>query len=148
MTDTLTIGEVSRCTGVPIKTIRFYEAEQVIPPPARTEAGYRVFTPADVRRLHLARQARLLGLSLPEVKQLVQQAFTAECIGFAEHLLEQLGNQRRAITQRITELEALRSRLEALEEHVRHCQIEAQPGQLVSECEFCPLIDEEGGDAP
>ena len=64
MTDTLTIGEVSRCTGVPIKTIRFYEAEQVIPPPARTEAGYRLYTSADVRRLHLARQARLLGLVL------------------------------------------------------------------------------------
>ena len=148
MTDTLTIGEVSRCTGVPIKTIRFYEAEQVIPPPARTEAGYRLYTSADVRRLHLAWQARLLGLGLPEVKQLVQQALTSDCSAFAEQLLDSLANQRQVITRRLAELEALRGQLEVLEKHVRHCQTQVPPDQLVSECEFCPLIDEEGGEAP
>lgn len=70
MTNRLTIGALSRRTGVPIKAIRFYEARGVIPAPARTEAGYRLYSPADVRRLRLVRRARLMGLALPEVKVL------------------------------------------------------------------------------
>ena len=100
---------------------------------------------ADLQRLQLVRQIRLLGLGLPEVKQLVDQAFTSECGAFAGQLLDRLQDQQRAVSQRIAELEALRDQLDLLAEHVRHCRMEAQPGQLATDCGFCPLIDEEGG---
>ncbi len=46
MADKLTIGEVSRRTGVPAKTIRFYEAEGIIATPRRSESGYRLYSAA------------------------------------------------------------------------------------------------------
>jgi MerR family copper efflux transcriptional regulator len=145
MNDKLTIGQVSRRTGLPVRTIRFYEAEGVIGAPARTVSGYRLYSTTDIRRLRLARRGRLLGLPLSEVKTLVRQAFESECIDFADQVLRSLAGQRSQIDQRIAELQALRTQLEELEEHVQHCQAEARPGQTVVECTFCPIIDEEGG---
>src|SRR5918992_648045 len=119
MTDTLTIGKVFRLTGVPARTTRFYEAERVIPPPSRSDAGYRLYSPNDVRRLRLARRARLLGLPLPEVKDLVDRAFSSECGAYAQEILQLVSVQRARIDQQIAELQALRSELDSLEEDAR-----------------------------
>jgi DNA-binding transcriptional MerR regulator len=146
MADKLTIGEVARRTGVPAKTIRFYEAEGVLAAPARTESGYRVYAAADVRRLRLARRARLLGLPLTAVKSLVDQAFRSDCVEFGEQLLTFIAGQRTEIDQRIAELQALKAELDELEQHVQHDLDTCRPGQLVTECSFCPMIDEEGGE--
>src|SRR5687767_4970492 len=146
MTDTLTIGQVSRLTGVPAKTIRFYEAEGVIAPPSRSDAGYRRYSPLDVRRLRLARQAKLLGLPLVEVKALVDQAFRSDCLDFGDQLLARIADQQTHIDQRIAELQALKSELAELEQHVRHNLEECRPGQQVASCAYCPMIDEKGGE--
>jgi MerR family copper efflux transcriptional regulator len=143
MRDKLTIGEVARRVGVPSKTIRFYEAQGVIAPPARTEAGYRLYSATDIRRLRLARRARLLGLPLPEVKTLVEQAFASECGEFADQVVALLAGKRAEIQRRIVELEALDAELAELARHLQVC--ECGPGQLVVDCSFCSLIDEEGG---
>ena len=101
MAERLTIGAVARQTGVPVPTIRFYEAAGVIPTPARTAAGYRLYGATDVRRLRLVRRARLLGLGLPEVKALVEQAFASECTAYVTRLLDHIGQQRRDISRQI-----------------------------------------------
>jgi MerR family copper efflux transcriptional regulator len=146
MADTLTIGQVSRLTGVPAKTIRFYEAEGVIVPPSRSDAGYRRYSSLDVRRLRLARRARLLGLSLADVKVLVDQAFRSDCLEFGDQVLTRIADQREHIDQRIAELQALKVELAELEQHVRHNLEECRPGQQVAACSYCPMIDEEGGE--
>lgn len=146
MVDTLTIGQVSRLTGVPAKTIRFYEAEGVIAPPSRSDAGYRRYSLLDVRRLRLARRARLLGLSLAEVKVLVDQAFRSDCLEFGDQLLSRITDQQAHISQRIADLQALKLELSELEQHVRHNLDECRPGQQVADCAYCPMIDEKGGE--
>lgn len=146
MADMLTIGQASRLTGVPAKTIRFYEAEGVLTPPARSEAGYRRYSDLDIRRLRLARRARLLGLALSEVKVLVDQAFRSDCLEFGDQLLSRIADQRTQIDQRIDELQAMKGELSELEQHVRHNLEECRPGQQVAECAYCPMIDEEGGE--
>lgn len=146
MADTLTIGQVSRLTGVPAKTIRFYEAEGVIAPPARSDAGYRRYSLLDVRRLRLARRARLLGLALADVKLLVDQAFRSDCLEFGDQLLTRIADQQAHIAQRIAELQALKVELAELEQHVRHNLEDCRPGQQVAECAYCPMIDEKGGE--
>jgi DNA-binding transcriptional MerR regulator len=137
-----TIGAVARQTGVPVPTIRFYEAAGVIPTPARTAAGYRVYSVTDVRRLRLVRRARLLGLGLPEVKALVAQAFAAECTAYVTQLLDYVARQRCDIRRHMQELQAQAAELDALEAHVRHAQPALVPGQRVADCSFCPLIDD------
>jgi DNA-binding transcriptional MerR regulator len=61
------IGEVAREAGVSIDTVRFYERRGVLPEPERLPSGYRVYEPAIVERIKLARQLQALGLTLDEV---------------------------------------------------------------------------------
>ena len=140
--ESLTIGTVARDTGIPIRRIRFYEEEGLLPPPARTGAGYRIYTPNDVRRLRLIRNARLLGLALPQIRTLVDQAFASDCVSFAPQLKELIASQKMQIDERIDALRSLRVELDELEAQVAHAQCATEPGQQVSECACCPMIDE------
>jgi DNA-binding transcriptional MerR regulator len=61
------IGQVATESGVSIDTIRFYERRGVLPAPARTAGGYRVYSDATVARIQLARRMQSLGLTLDEI---------------------------------------------------------------------------------
>ena len=50
----------------------------------------------------------------------------------------------REIDRRIRELESLRASLDDLSRYIEHC--ECEPGQAVLDCNYCPILDEEGGD--
>jgi MerR family transcriptional regulator, mercuric resistance operon regulatory protein len=65
------IGEFARRSGCNAETVRYYERIGLIPAPARTAGGYRLYEAADVRRLMFARRARELGYSLEEVRTLM-----------------------------------------------------------------------------
>lgn len=67
-----TIGEVSRMSGVPVKTIRYYSDIGLLPPSDVTEAGYRLYSDADVVRLELVRTLRMVDFDLPTVSRLLQ----------------------------------------------------------------------------
>ncbi len=67
----MNIGAVAKATGVPAKTIRYYEGEGLLPPPKRTQSGYREYASADSERLLFIKKARTLGLSLKEVKSIL-----------------------------------------------------------------------------
>jgi len=68
----LTIGKLAELTGVNIETIRYYERTKVLPAPARTESGRRVYQLADIRTLAFLRRARELGFSLDEIRALLR----------------------------------------------------------------------------
>jgi DNA-binding transcriptional MerR regulator len=61
------IGQAATESGVSIDTIRFYERRGVLPAPARTSAGYRVYGDATVARIQLAKRMQSLGLTLDEI---------------------------------------------------------------------------------
>ncbi|MGW1836046.1 MerR family transcriptional regulator [Streptomyces sp. NPDC002067] len=65
------IGELSRRTGVPVRTIRFYSDEGLVPPADRTHAGHRRYAPAALRRLELIRSLRELGISLATIRRVL-----------------------------------------------------------------------------
>ncbi len=62
----LKIGEVARKTGLTTKTIRYCEEIELLPPPPRSEGGYRLYSDNDVTRLLFIKKAQRLGLSLAE----------------------------------------------------------------------------------
>lgn len=68
----LTIGELSKLTGVNIETIRYYEKIKVLPAPPRTEGGHRVYGQMEKRILAFVRRSRELGFSLDEVRALLR----------------------------------------------------------------------------
>ncbi len=143
MSDALTIGNVSRQTGLPAKTIRFYEDEGLVPRPRRSESGYRLYSQADVLRLQLIRRGKLLGLDLPTIRNLVSKALSSDCASFGDELREVIARQRVEVESRLAELTALREELASLDEHVTHCCGGRTPADMACECNFCGLISEE-----
>jgi DNA-binding transcriptional MerR regulator len=69
--DLFSIGELAQRSGVPVKTIRHYADEGVLPPSATSEAGYRFYSAADARRLGVVRSLRALGFSLPAIASML-----------------------------------------------------------------------------
>ena len=69
----LQIGEVAERTGVTQRTLRFYEEKGLLNPPSRMEGGFRLYSEADVERVvEIRRLQKLLGLSLAEIKEMVE----------------------------------------------------------------------------
>lgn len=112
MADSLTIGQLSRTTGVPPKTIRYYEQVGVLPAADRTRAGYRAYGPRGVERLRFVRRARALGLSLAGIKTLV--AAVDGDAAMRPRLRELVRVQLGTVEHRITELRALARELEGV----------------------------------
>jgi DNA-binding transcriptional MerR regulator len=75
----LSIGELARRSGLPVRTIRFWSDTGVLPPAERTEGGRRLYDAACLARLELIVTLRELGLGLPDVRRvLAGQAAVAE----------------------------------------------------------------------
>lgn len=67
-----TIGVLARRTGCNIETIRYYEKAGMIPHPARSEGGHRLYGSGHLKRLAFVMKARVLGFTLSEVKALLR----------------------------------------------------------------------------
>jgi DNA-binding transcriptional MerR regulator len=70
--DLHTIGEAARISGLPVKTIRFYSDEGLLPPSGTTEAGYRLYSDRDLLRLDLIRTLRAVGFDLPTIRAMLE----------------------------------------------------------------------------
>lgn len=68
------IGDLARATGTKVETIRFYEAEGLIPAPARSASNYRLYEQAHLDRLSFIRRSRDLGFTLDQVRTLLRLA--------------------------------------------------------------------------
>lgn len=66
----MNIGTVSKRTGVPAKTIRYYEDIELITP-QRSANGYRSFTESDLHKLEFLGRARTLGFSIADCRKLL-----------------------------------------------------------------------------
>jgi DNA-binding transcriptional MerR regulator len=108
----LTIGAVSRQTGLKIPTIRFYEAEGLLPAPPRSENGRRLYGDRHVRRLSFIRHARQLGFELDQIRDLLE---------LSEHPLRPCGKadtiaaaNLRTVQERLKHLRALERELKRM----------------------------------
>lgn len=106
------IGQVADELGINPKTIRYYESIELIPAAPRTPAGYRDYTDEDLDRLEFIRTGRRLGLSLDEIRQILQLRERGEqpC----DYVFAAVHRQLRDIDRRVRELVALRDELHRL----------------------------------
>jgi len=105
----LSIGHVAATSGVSADTIRYYERLGLLPPPARTAAGYRQYSETIVHRLSLIRNAQRFGFSLAAIRGFlrVREAGGTPCHevrAAAQRMLD-------AIDAQITELLSTRTRM-------------------------------------
>lgn len=103
------IGELAEHSGVPSKTIRFWESTGLLPDPARTPSGYRDYDPDIVERLQFIRHAQAAGLTLAEIGQVLTIADDGEppC----GHVTELIHQHLADIEERIRELTETRTLL-------------------------------------
>src|SRR6185437_8344291 len=118
----LTIGQVSQRTGIPAKTIRYYESVGLLPRPTRGENHYRRYSQADVNRLLLLRRIKLLGAPLAEAKALLASATDARCVDAQEALLALVDERLTALDQQIAELLSLRTEIRDYRRTLESCQ--------------------------
>jgi len=126
---TLTIGRVAKQAEVPIDTIRFYEREGLIPPPARRPSGYRDYPADTVKRLRFIRRAKDLGFTLGEITELLQltERSQHDMAGMKRAAEAKLG----LVDAKIVELNRMRA---ALNKMVTAC-----PGH--GEMADCPIVN-------
>lgn len=131
MSRCLRIGEVAKVVGLNPKTIRYYEEIGLLPHARRSEAvhgnGYRLYAREDVQRLEFIRRAKLMDLSLTEIRDLVATAEQGCCSSVNPKLARIVEQKLGEIDQRISDLEALRKMLRRLKQQFREALV--KPGQ-------------------
>lgn len=108
------IREISYQTGVPAKTIRYYEEIGLLPSPARKSNGYRDYSDIDIQRLRLVAGARRLDIPLAEIKEILDMRDQGQAP--CKVLLNLLSMKSDEIETRIQELQNLQGELQQLHE--------------------------------
>jgi Hg(II)-responsive transcriptional regulator len=104
-----TIGELARQADVNRETVRYYERLRLLPRPARTAAGYRIFAQDSLRRLRFIRHAKALGFSLGEIRELL--ALRIESVGACVRAQEQTRAKIADIDRKSRSLKLIRDAL-------------------------------------
>jgi DNA-binding transcriptional MerR regulator len=107
----MTVSQLARATGVPAKTIRYYEQVGVLPVPRRSDAGYRHYSRHDVHRLLFIRRARALGLSLATLKTLTAELDRGACLTMQPRLHALVTEQLHTVRLQIAEFYLLERQL-------------------------------------
>jgi len=126
------ISEVAGQSGVPAKTIRFWEGRHLLPEPARTSAGYRDYDPAVLERIAFIRTAQAAGLTLSAISQVldIRDGGKPPCVHVADLIAQRLGE----VETRLAELTKTREQLAALAARAA--------AQDPADCrEYCSIID-------
>ena len=134
----MTIGDLATETGVKPRTIRFYEKKKLLPPPQRSESGYRLYRQEDIKRLHLIRSARLLGISIRDVGELLATAQHDSCGSFQGQVARLIVGKLEQVEANIKEMETLRDDLRTA---MRNLTDEAEGCETgVLECTGCRCL--------
>ena len=125
----MNIGEAAARSGVPAKTIRYYEDVGLIRPAPRAGNGYRAYSQRDVHVLSFVQRARSLGFSVQDCRQLLAlyqnpARASAEVKALTERRIAE-------IDRKIKELAGMRATLLELAES---CHGDARPE--------CPILDD------
>jgi DNA-binding transcriptional MerR regulator len=127
------IGAIASESGIPIRTIRYYNDSGLLKTNGRTEGGYRLFDSDVFVRLKFIKRAQNLGLSLSEIKEFleVHDRGNLPCDQIKVKLEEKLV----AIEEQIQQLQILKQELKGLLSGWK--KIPEQPEETI-----CPIIEQ------
>jgi MerR family copper efflux transcriptional regulator len=121
MNANISIGELSKQTGVPTKTIRFYESIGLIEEPDRLENGYRVYPHTRVEELKIIKNVRDLGLPIPQIKRLMRGCEDGDCSHSSEYLDNEIKEYAEVLSTKISQLSHLKTQLQNLRKTIIEC---------------------------
>jgi DNA-binding transcriptional MerR regulator len=133
------IAEVASRTGFSTPTLRYYEDIGLVPPAARTDAGYRLYDDRSVERLKFIARAKQLGCTLEEITDLVEAWDRDECAPIKHRL-------RALVATKLDETEARIAELVALSADLRTATTALESAPLDGPCdERCGCVAEPSG---
>ncbi|HVL99828.1 MAG TPA: heavy metal-responsive transcriptional regulator [Egibacteraceae bacterium] len=114
------IGALADATGVPAKTLRYWEAQGLLREPARTHGGYRDYPDDTAERVAFIRHAQAAGLTLRQIREIVAirdggKAPCAHAADLVDERLTEVEARLRELEETRTALRGLRRRLRALD---------------------------------
>lgn len=113
---TLTVAELAARTGLTSDALRYYERAGLLPPPARSRAGYRQYGDSAVERVRFIKGAQRTGLKLRQIRELLEVIDRGLCpCGHTEAMVDQRINE---ITGEVKQLREVRQQLVALKERL------------------------------
>lgn len=119
------IGKLGQATGVDIETIRYYEKQGLLPPPARTPNGYRTYDSAHLERLAFIRHCRALDMPLAEIKRLLDFVARPEA---------DCRDINRLIDEQLARVRARLKSMRALEKQLTTLRARCEAGHTAAEC--------------
>lgn len=133
------IGELAAQLGLNPRTLRYYEALDLLPKPARTVSGYRVYSKETAQRLAFITKTKSLGLTLKEIGQILALRDSGQlpCRAVQHMLLEHMER----IDRQIAQLQALKADLTALLNGWRPAP---DSNGKASSSSICPRIEASG----
>ena len=110
--NTLTIGQLARCAGVNLETIRYYERRGLLPEPPRRASSYRAYPQESLARLRFIKSAQALGFTLKEINHLLSLRLHADTS--CEQVRKQAEQKLAEVAQKIQALQELQQALMTL----------------------------------
>ena len=124
----MNISAASKAAGLPVKTVRYYADIGLVKAPSRSEAGYRTYDDASVRKLVFIRRSREFGFSIEECREL---------LGLYQDQERSSAEVKRIASKRLEEIEKKQRELQFLHDELSHlvtaCRGDGRPD--------CPIID-------
>ena len=105
-------GELARRSGCNLETIRYYEDIKLMPEPERTEAGHRLYSIGDQRRLRFILRSRELGFSIDEIRSLLSMVDSGAYTCGEIHALTQ--EHLKSVSKKIADLKKLQRTLKTI----------------------------------
>ncbi len=130
------IGELAASLGVTPKTLRLYEQRGLIPTPARSDNGYRIYGDDAVRRARLVVGLRATGLSIAVIGEMIANAARGE---FRRELAGLLSERVRQLSEEIAVRQGQMDELEA-----RYLALIETPRDAPGDC-ICRALNQECG---
>lgn len=121
----MTIGRLGRRTGLATSALRFYEECRLVAPAGRSDSGYRIYDEESVARVRFIRRAQTLGLSLDEIRELLQASDSQDPVPTRERLRHLVAHKLSVTRQQADELRQFLGQLE---------QVYLRLGQSPEEC--------------
>ncbi|PIR31508.1 MAG: MerR family transcriptional regulator [Bdellovibrionales bacterium CG11_big_fil_rev_8_21_14_0_20_38_13] len=127
--ETMSIGTLSKQTGIGIETIRFYERLGLVVPIGRKSSGYRIFDDGSLKALGFIKHAKELGFSLNEIQELL--SLKADKKSKCQNVQVKAATQLESVNEKIKNLERIKTTLTTL---IQQCK------QRKTNSE-CPILD-------
>jgi DNA-binding transcriptional MerR regulator len=132
------IGTVGKRVGLSVDAIRFYERNALLPPPPRTQGGFRQYSENDVETLNFIGRVQNLGFTLKEVRELLElrRSRLQPCAPVRRRLEEKLAD----VQQKVSDLQKL--------EHELRLALRSCNKELRKRSAHCPILREKGNSRP